>query len=244
MKYRVGKVAYLNTLPLFYRWDAPEVELVDGHPSDLVRKLRYGEIHAGIVSSVEYLMNSHLYTYVPDVSISSRDRVCSVLLFSKTEISSIKTVYLTSNSLTSRLLCIHILEDVYGISPNYTESMSQADAILLIGDEALSQKRLGLYPFVYDLGHEWKKAYNLPFVFALFLVRKEYHPELTEIIHRLCLVSKEVFYRDLKEGKISSQLVDVNEYFLDCLHLGLGPAEERSLELFMKILERRGYIRT
>ena len=52
---KVGKVSYLNTMPLFYKCDGSETVLVEGHPSELVDRLRKGEIKAGIVSSVEYL---------------------------------------------------------------------------------------------------------------------------------------------------------------------------------------------
>ncbi|HIQ31291.1 MAG TPA: hypothetical protein EYH49_03905, partial [Aquifex aeolicus] len=65
---RVGKVSYLNAMPLFYSLRG--FEIVEGHPSYLVKLLRSGEIDAGIVSSVEYFFNPQDYYVLPDISIS------------------------------------------------------------------------------------------------------------------------------------------------------------------------------
>jgi chorismate dehydratase len=81
--FKVGKVSYLNTVPLFYRFEDPKIELVEGEPSYLVSLLKDGKIHAGIVSSVEYLFNRSQYRVVPGLCIASKQRVCSVLLFSR-----------------------------------------------------------------------------------------------------------------------------------------------------------------
>jgi chorismate dehydratase len=58
---------------------------------------------------------------------------------------------------------------------------TDAEAFLLIGDEALkfgsmfksSAPKLSRYPFMYDLGEIWYEKTGLPFVFALWIVRKE-----------------------------------------------------------------------
>ncbi len=243
--YRIGKVSYLNTLPLFYRWSDAEMELVEGHPSYLVELLRKGEIQAGIVSSVEYLLNPQDYVYVPKVSISSREKVCSVLLFSKKPAHAIKTLYLTPASLTSKHLCVYVLEEIYRAEPQTTPDPNHADALLLIGDDALRLNRLNKYPYVYDLAYEWYRVHGLPFVFALFLVRKEYSPVLLEKIEKLCRVSVDVFFEDLKDGKISSEgytREELREYFTECLSNDLGEQELLSLEIFREFLERKGYI--
>jgi chorismate dehydratase len=141
--FKVGKVSYLNTVPLFYRFEDPKIEFVDGEPSYLVSLLRDGKIHAGIVSSVEYLFNRSQYRVVSGLCVASKQRVCSVLLLSKRPMLEIKRVYLTPASLTSKILCKHLLEDVYKIKPEYVESRESADALLLIGDDALYGKKVG-----------------------------------------------------------------------------------------------------
>ncbi|MEZ0360514.1 MAG: menaquinone biosynthesis protein [Hydrogenobacter sp.] len=241
---RIGKVSYLNTMPLFYKWEDPKLELVSGHPSNLVRMLRKGSIHAGIVSSAEYLINMDLYTYVPNVSISSRERVCSVLFFSKVPIDKVKKVYLTPNSVTSRYLSVYILEEVYRLKPIYTEDRKEADCLLLIGDEALFEKKAGRYIYIYDLAEEWYRIHKLPFVFALFTVRKDAPSWLSERIEELCKISMEAFYKDLFDGKIEVDGFRYDElltYFTKCLYNGLHEDGLRSLKIFMEFLSSRGY---
>lgn len=241
---KVGKVAYLNTMPLFYKWEDQNIQLVYGHPSELALKLRKGDIQAGIVSSVEYLINPNIYSYVSDISISSKEYACSVLIFSKVPLAEVKRVYLTPNSLTSKYLSVYVLEEVYGLKPIYTEERQGADSLLLIGDEALLEKKRGKFPYIYDLGHEWYKKHKLPFVFALFIVRKDAPQWLAQRIGELCSSSKEFFFKDLMQGKIELggfEREELVEYFTKCLHNGLGEKELTSLEIFMKFLDSRGY---
>jgi len=241
---KVGRVAYLNTMPLFYKWEDPNIQLVYGHPSELVLKLREGDIQAGIVSSAEYIINPHIYSYVPDISISSKEYACSVLIFSKVPIAEVKNVYLTPNSLTSKYLSVYVLEEIYGLKPIYTEEIQKADCFLLIGDEALLEKKRGRFPYIYDLGHEWYKKHQLPFVFALFIVRKDAPLWLAQRISELCSASKKAFFKDLIQGKVEIEgfeQEELVEYFTKCLHNGLGEKELTSLEIFMKFLDSRGY---
>ncbi|MFN3976608.1 MAG: menaquinone biosynthesis protein [Aquificaceae bacterium] len=231
---KVGRVNYLNTLPLFYRWDS-KVSFVEGHPSHLVKLLRGGEIQAGIVSSVEYLINREDYILVPGVSISSKERACSVLIFSERPLEEVESIYLTPASLTSRLLALYILEKVYRKKPEVVENKGKAQALLLIGDEAIKEKLANRWPHIYDLGEEWFKLHRLPFVFALFLVRKDAAPWLAEYIREQCNNSRAEFYKDLSEGKIQVKGLSKNfllEYFNSCLSYELREREWASLEIF------------
>jgi Predicted periplasmic solute-binding protein len=233
--FKVGKVSYLNTVPMFYRFEGPMIELVEGEPSYLVSLLRDGKIHAGIVSSVEYLFNRSQYRVVPGLCVASKQRVCSVLLFSKRPMLEIKRVYLTPASLTSKILCKYLLENVYKLKPEYVESRESADALLLIGDEALYEKRLGKFEYIYDLAEEWHKVYGLPFVFALFLVRKDADPSLDKLIEELVLKSIKAFYEDFAQGRVKVEGFsrdELEDYFYHCIDYFLDEEKERSLELF------------
>lgn len=239
---RIGRVSYLNTLPVFYRWDTSSIELVEGHPSELVNRLRRGEVQAGIVSSVEFLLHPEDYRVVPGVCVASREKACSVLLFSSMPPEHIKTLYLTPASMTSRVLALHVLREVYCREPEISEDRERADALMLIGDEALREKSSGRWQYVYDLGEEWFRLHRLPFVFALFLVRKEAPPWLDRFIEEQCRRSKEDFYRDLKEGRVEGyDCKDIRDYFTLCLDYELDQRGWQSLEIFRKILLKKGY---
>lgn len=239
---KVGKVGYLNTLPLFYKWDTSQTVLVEGHPSELVDRLRKGELHAGIVSSVEYLFHKEDYLIVPKVCIASRERACSVLIFSNRLLEDIKSLYLTPASLTSKELAMYVVKVIYGNSPELVKDRSKADAIMLIGDEAMIEKSLGKWQYVYDLGEEWFKRHRLPFVFALFLVRRDAPTWLCDYIAKQCSTSKDLFFKDLMQGRIKVNGFNQSflvEYFTSCLQYDLDEKAIQSLGIFNGFLMKR-----
>ena len=72
-----------------------------------------------------------------------------------------------------RLLQV-LLRVKYQVQPAaYGLLQTAHDAFLLIGDQALRQRRgTPGFPYTYDLGAEWQAWTGLPFVFARWMVRK------------------------------------------------------------------------
>ncbi|WP_457599946.1 menaquinone biosynthesis protein [Hydrogenivirga sp.] len=228
---KVGKVSYLNTMPLFYSLKG--FDLVEGHPAELVKKLRQGEIDAGIVSSAEYFLNPEDYLILPDVSISSRGKVCSVLLLSDRPVKEIKRVRITPSSLTSRYLLGYVLKKIYGVSPE--EVSDGEEAQLVIGDEALKLRED--YPFVYDLGEEWFRKTGLPFVFALFLVRKDAPKGRVYELYKGIKTSLREFFERLDRNEIDLPGEFFREYFSSCIDYGFGDDHLKSLERFFAFMK-------
>ncbi len=192
-KLKVGRINYANLFPIYYilekEFDCSQYEFIEGVPSQLNRMLRHGEIDLSPSSSVEYLRNKNLYNIIDRVSISSIGPVGSVFLFSKKPIESLdnELIKLTSQSDTSVALLDIILKRFHNLNCRFTVSSEpdadNANAFLMIGDDALrynaevkSGRASGM--IVYDLGELWNKKTGLPFVFALWIVRKElYDPD-------------------------------------------------------------------
>ena len=229
---RVGKVSYSNTLPLFYSLKG--FDLIEGHPSELAKKLREGEIDAGIVSSAEYFFNPEGYLVLPEISISSRGKVCSVLLLSKKPIEDVTSVRITPSSLTSRYLLSYLLKEVYGTNPQ--EVTQREDALLSIGDEALKLKEN--YDYTYDLGEEWFKHTGLPFVFALFLVRKDAPSGRVKELYKGIKTSLKTFFSELESGRLDLGEDFLKHYLSECIDYGLGEEHIRSLMEFFRFMER------
>lgn len=186
MKLRIGKISYANVWPIFYMLekeaDCSSYEFVEGVPSALNKMLRAGEIDASWSSSIEYLKNPGMYTYIENHAIDSDGPVGSVLLFSRRPIEELngETILMTSQSDTSIALLQIICRKFYDLSCTFEQTSMPFDqaigsrpAYLLIGDDALSQasRQTGLH--IYDLGQLWHKHTGLPFTYALWLVRKE-----------------------------------------------------------------------
>lgn len=175
---RVGAVNYLNAKPLIEGLErfAPGVRLTLDLPSRLATQMAAAELEIGLIPVVEYFRAQN-YTYLPDISISSRGPVLSVTLFSRVPMEAIKSVSLDEGSRTSAALTLVMLNKRFGISPSIRQLPIEApaddvgsDAVLLIGDRAMKACLPG-FPFAWDLGEEWTTWTGLPMVFALWAVR-------------------------------------------------------------------------
>lgn len=178
---KLGHIIYSNCFPphagiVTGKIDFP-FELVNGIPSQLNRMLYQGEIDVSPSSSIEYAANPGRYILLPDLSITSRKEVRSIILQSRVPIDRLggKTVALTTASATSVLLLRILLELKYKVRPVYSRfdqsvdvPFGKADAMLFIGDIALRTKPTKEYPFLFDLGRLWYDFTELPFVFALW----------------------------------------------------------------------------
>mgnify|MGYP001313748406 CR=1 FL=1 len=181
----IGHIAYANCEPFFHylRECGFDGTIRSGVPVDLNRFLKNGEVDLSPSSSFEYLQHWHDYLLLPDLSISSVGEVQSVLLFSTTPIAELKgkEIFLTGESASSvRLLQVLLreyfdFEEVFcRVSHDDLEDLvNQGKPALLIGDRALRVSGQVPADNIYDLGELWHQTTGLPFVFALWIVRKK-----------------------------------------------------------------------
>jgi chorismate dehydratase len=175
---RIGCVKYLNARPLIHGWEG-DVDF--DHPSVLCRRLATGELDVALVSSFEFLRNP-IYCIVDDISISSDGPVYSVIVAHHGKISDIEEIQLdpASETSTNLLRCVlpelgldpRLAQSRTGVSPAVAESNAGRRAQLLIGDQAIRFRQEYANEFSFwDLGEQWMKLFNVPFVYALWLVR-------------------------------------------------------------------------
>jgi chorismate dehydratase len=180
---RVGAVSYLNAKPLYYRLGefAPGVCLSMDVPSRLAAQLEAGLLDVALIPSVEYLRGARLgYEILEGFAIAARGPVRSVKLFSRVPLGQINRLSLDEGSRTSQALTRVWLDAAHGVRPGVIEPLplgvsvleSTADAVLVIGDRAM---RVPTAPFhtVVDLAEAWNRLTGLPFVFALWVARRE-----------------------------------------------------------------------
>jgi chorismate dehydratase len=159
-----------------------------------------------------------------------------------------KTIGITDDTATSVQLLNVLLRKKYGVHAilqrmhSGVNDFDQFDAVLLIGDDALRANRFGLAGFelCYDLATEWYEWKNLPFVFAVWAVRKSLQDslrtELNDII-RLALESCENILEIVGEvhGKrIGLSMEEAGEY-LRCFTYKLGERERMAIETFQSL---------
>lgn len=180
---KLGHIIYSNCFPphagIIMKTVPFPFKLVEGIPTELNRLLYEGKVDVSPSSSIEYAMHPGRYHLLPTLSITSKNKVMSILLESRVPIEALdkKVVALTTASATSVVLLRILLELRYGIDPGYTryeqgveDPSEQADAMLTIGDLALMKAPLPGFLYRYDLGELWHEFTGLPFVFALWQV--------------------------------------------------------------------------
>jgi chorismate dehydratase len=182
---RIGQIDYANCVPIFSvfrQLHEPEYTFVKGVPAQLNTLLMKGGIDLCPSSSIEYARHAKEYLLLPDLSISSVGPVQSVMLFSRQPLEELDgaAIGLTGESATSVILLKILLGRYYQFNNSFAivpgqnlSALERFPAALLIGDSALRAVKSGGAPFVYDLGVLWYAATGLPFVFALWMVRRD-----------------------------------------------------------------------
>ena len=254
---RVGRIDFVNSDPVYHGIETDEVDadmrLVEGFPAALNGMLARGEIDIAPISSIEYARNAEDYYLLPDLSVSSRAEVGSVSLFSSVPAGELDgaTVALASTSATSVVLLKILLDEKYGVSPEYivrepdaSDMLAEADAGLVIGDHALLAARDdSIDAHVYDLGREWRDHTDERMVYAVWAVRNDVAREDALDVAEALQESKRIGYDNL--DVIASDLakrmdLDVGyaERYLRMLDHDFTPAHRRGLKKYYEKAER------
>ena len=171
---RLGRIAYANMAPVFFRVDA-EYEEVTGVPTELNQRLIAGELDAAPISSIEYARHADSLLLLPRLCVSSEGAVDSIQLVSKRPLDRVRSVAVTPESATSVVLTKVLLPYA-----RHVPLGTAADATLLIGDAALRSAFEDPTPH-HDLGRLWLERTGLPMVFAVWAVPAPPPPGLLEL---------------------------------------------------------------
>jgi chorismate dehydratase len=171
-RFRIGSVPYMNSIPLTC---GLEDRVIFAPPSQLAGMLENETLDAALVSITEALLHPG-YSILDNVAVASDGPVLSVFLATKIPFESIEVVHCDPASLTSINL-LKILLKAKGIQPQWQplpdyKEASEKDAVLLIGDPAIAFAESDHSHQIWDLGAAWKELTGLPFVFAVWAIRK------------------------------------------------------------------------
>ncbi len=240
-KLMIGVVPYMNAKPLIYGLNhhTDSIELSFEVPSLLPTMLNNDQIDVAIIPSIEYFRSGN-YAIIPDISISSCGTVESVKIFSKVPIHSIHTAALDKSSLTSCALTRILFQERYHLSPHYTQwnkqydiSRTDADAVLIIGDNAMKVTDNGYVTL--DLGQAWFEYTGLPFVYAVWVVKRD---RRIPGINKLLKTAKEAGIQSAKElATIESRRLQLTPerclyYLTNSIRYNLGTEEIKGLQTF------------
>ena len=193
---KISAISFLNTAPLMWDFEhEPAREILENFeiaytvPSQCAEALRTGEADIGIIPVITTAEIAGLVV-LPEVAIAARNQVRSIQLVSKRPMEEIRTVAVDTSSRTSVGLTQVLLTKFFGgrrelrpMAPELGPMLEECDAGLLIGDPAMMVQTDGLYAYdlyIYDLAEVWRAKTGLPFVFAVWAVRKAALAEMRE----------------------------------------------------------------
>ena len=237
--FRAGSVPYLNAAPLTR---GLEEQLVFAPPSELARRLRRDELDAGLVSVTEVLLNDR-YDILDGIAIASLGEVQSVFLAHRGPLEKAREIYCDTASLASLNLLKVILAE-RGLRPElkalpaYTDAPG-LEAVFMIGDQAIEFARKPHEHEILDLGTAWHEMTGLPFVYAVWALRRIPNGPL-----RRRLREAKAFGMDTLDYIISSRTeFDYNfrkDYLSWHIHYHLGSDERRGIARFIELLRKHG----
>ncbi len=263
-KLRLGRIGFLNVLPIYYPLESGAVshdfDIVSGAPAYLNDLMARGELDVSVVSSIEYARRHDRYFLLPNLSIGCRGPVRSVLLLSRVPFERLsgRTVLVSTQSHTSVALLKILFSLRMGVEASFEEG-SAGDALargerpaafLTIGDEALRLGNHPLYPYRLDLGEAWFDWTGLPFVFATWAIQRasvsKWSGRLPEAMGKLFAAKK--WGRDnldliceqaARRGPLSRR--EFHDYYRG-LNFDLKEEQQKGLELFFRFLVEIGEI--
>lgn len=270
MTLQIGRIDYLNIWHVFHLLakicpEGPDYHYASGHPSTLNRLLACGELDTSPSSSFEYLLHAESYELLPGASISAHEEVQSVLFLSPAPVAELPAwlsrnpgpICLTGASATSTALLKVLWSQKWGLPEPRWENV-EPGAGLSTGRPFLEIGNLALRHFVHppkgyhsvDLATEWSSWTGLPFVFAVWIVRRNLPAATRELLGRL-------------QGHIGTITADLGSHFealsrmpelpdwltspdlfryWRAMSYGLGPSEQASLALFGERCSRCGLL--
>ena len=231
---------YLNAAPLTR---GLEDRILFTTPAKLAGLLRRDELDAALVSITEVLLTDR-YDILDGVAIAARGEVYSVFLAHRRPLETVTEIYCDTASLTSVNL-LKVLLAERGLKPQFKPLESYAaaaekDFVLLIGNPAIDFQRTPHTHQIFDLGGAWFALTGLPFVFAVWALRRGV---ANAALRRELRATKAAGLAALPEIIRDRPEYDAafrRSYFEHNIYFDLGAAERRSVALFCDRLTQHG----
>lgn len=154
-------------------------ELIPMSPTESYRALAEGECDAGLLPVGCMPELRYRFNPIHSYGIACTGRVSSVRLFCarplKTLLAEGAPIYVSEKSQTSRRLFAALCRTHFGTTPQITLNADCAEARLFIGENALiPDAETARWPFVTDIGQWWFESTGLPFVYAVWVIRRDF----------------------------------------------------------------------
>lgn len=263
LKLRIAAIEFLNAAPLMWRLeDDVRFSMRWTLPSACADALVSDQADLGVIPAIELARRPELIG-LDGMGVASgsgdRSQVRSILLISRRPLENVRTVALDRASRTSAALAIVLLRRRFRAQAETAEgdtdwraALQRADAALLIGDPALRLRISGAAEaegcMVRDLAQEWWEWTGLPFVFALWGIRRavwtrEHHwlGERLRTALREGLTAREAL-TETWAARLQLAPSEVRRYLTDNVVHRLTPEHRAGLERFLALAASEGLL--
>jgi chorismate dehydratase len=266
---RIGCVSYLNTAPMIEGLEkARAATLIPAPPARLVELLNSGTAEVALLSIIDAQKSPAPVVLIPSGMIGCDGPTLTVRLYSAVPIERITRIHADSESHTGAALLRVILNQQFGLTPEFVEfdareriahardedASSTAEAaewpesMLLIGDKVVTDSPPAVrYPHQLDLGEAWKQLTGLPFVYAVWACL-ESNADSPRVRAAATLLDRQRRHNASRLDWIITHRapargwpIDLAQRYLhDLLRYEIGPRERQAIERFFDLAHQAG----
>lgn len=232
-------VNYLNSKPFEYGLKnantADQFIIKTATPSVCASDFISGEADIALIP-VGALHDLKDYKIISDYCIGCDGEVRTVCIFSNEKIEDCTRLLLDNHSRTSVLLSRVIMQSFFEISLPFSPlaidqyTHHKGDAVLMIGDKVFEHEHK--FAFKYDLGMIWKEWTGLPFVFAVWVAKKEVHSDIEKKLNQAFKLGIDHLPEIIKSE--SGDNLDLYYYFSHNIQYLLDEPKRQALTLFLQ----------
>jgi len=242
-----ARIPYANAAPFYALWADAPFAVRNLAPRELGREAEAGGVDLGLMASGDFLRLRDRFEMLAPMGVATRGPVLSVLLFSRRPANALGNALVsvtpeTSTSIRLLKLLLDVRRSLPGVRYVRGLEPAQADALLLIGDEAMRTRNRPPEGFVHtlDLGADWLDWTGLPFVYAAWVVRSALETSLKSDLRSFLESSlaaglaslPEVARRETGPGWSAAEM----EGYLRRFHYRFGPEDLQGLDRFESLL--------
>lgn len=248
-----ARIPYANAAPFYALWADAPFAVRNLPPRDLGREAEAGSVDLGLMAAGDFLRLRDRFEMLSPMGVAARGPVFSVLLFSRRPANALANSLIsvtpeTSTSIRLLKLLLGVKRGLNGVRFVRGLEPSQADGLLLIGDQAMRTRNRPPEGFVHtlDLGADWLDWTGLPFVYAAWVVRSALDPALKSELKSFLEASlaaglatlPEVARRETGPGWSAAEM----EGYLRRFHYRFGPEDLQGLDRFATLLGEHGLL--
>lgn len=255
MAYPIAMIPYANMAPFRELGPPKDCTLVDCLPRNSIQALKDKQVWAAAVpvGGLAYLEEET--TFIGQFGVAVKEQAMSVLFFSDRPFESFShplTIGLTGESASSVRLLYLLLgyQNGFESMPCLVSNAERGNGYLVIGDRALDWaqafEKTGAargYTHVKDLAAQWYDRFQLPFVFARWVVRVDAPESVKTALHHWlqCFAGKEDYLIKRAAPAVAADLqlpVDYVQQYLRVIRRCLSQEDMDGQALFQKEMKK------